>query len=188
MIENYKIDTYSSFKNQELYKSFVITNHYSKSLSRGNRIIFVLKINNELSGISVFSYPTGKGSILECKRFVLWKNAKKNLASWFMSKCLKEIKKQKLCDAILSYADPNFGHTGIMYKASNFKYLGTQKTKGQAIKINGIKKLIHLRIVYQKINNKYTKTAIKMQNLLKLKKAKYVSLPKKHIFLYEFYK
>jgi hypothetical protein len=51
-----------------------------------------------------------------------------NLASWFLSRAIKELRKTTKVRAILSYADTEF-HTGTIYAATNFKYYGTTTPK-----------------------------------------------------------
>lgn len=46
-----------------------------------------------------------------------------NLASWFLSRCIKLLRKETTVKAILSYADSNH-HNGVVYAASNFEYYG----------------------------------------------------------------
>lgn len=163
---------------------FIIKNHYSKSISRGNKYVFCLYVAGKLRGVATFGTPTGKNSPgdLECKRFCLAPKAKKNVASWFMSKCIKTIKKDKLYKNLISYADPEQGHEGTMYKASNFKPIAVKKTNSQAILWNGKKH--HLRAVYQKINGKYTKPGMEVQKALQNKTAKYISIAPKKLFSY----
>ena len=57
----------------------------------------------------------------------------KNTASWFVSKCIKKLKKElgqkkKRVKAILSYADSNY-HNGTVYAAIGFKYYGLSAPK-----------------------------------------------------------
>lgn len=47
----------------------------------------------------------------------------KNIASQFVSKSIKLLKKETKVRAILSYADCDF-HRGVVYQACNFKYFG----------------------------------------------------------------
>lgn len=185
MFNNFKIIKKGSARDNRI-KNFVIRNHYSKSLSRGNKYVFLFLINKQIRGVATFGTPVGKDSPgdLECKRFCLAPNAPKNTASWFMAKCLKQIKQDGKYASIISYADPEQGHEGTIYRASNFHYLGTQKKKGQAIKLKG--KIVHLRVAYQKINGQYTKTALNVQKCLKNKTAKWIYLAPKHIFKYNF--
>ena len=63
----------------------------------------------------------------------------KGLASWFVSRCLKQLKQhyasqkdtpgnKKRCRAVLSYADDEV-HSGVIYAATNFKYYGLSAPK-----------------------------------------------------------
>lgn len=183
MFKNYQIIVKNS-ANDPTIKAFIKRNHYSKSLSRGNKYVFLLMVNNKLRGVAIFGIPTGKNSPadLECKRFCLAPKAPKNAASWFMAKCLKHLKQDGKYSAVVSYSDPEQNHTGTIYKASNYMYLGEQKKKGQAIRFMG--KNVHLRAANQKINGQYTKTAQTVQNALQNGTASYISLAKKHIYKY----
>ena len=67
----------------------------------------------------------GEGT-LELKRFVMT-DGPANRCSWFLGMCLRYMKKNNLCERIISYADPEQGHEGTIYKASNFKSLGVQR-------------------------------------------------------------
>jgi len=50
----------------------------------------------------------------------------RNTESWFISRCLKELKKIKpKIWAVLSFADKTEGHEGIIYKATNAYRLGS---------------------------------------------------------------
>jgi hypothetical protein len=52
-----------------------------------------------------------------------------NIASWFVSRCIKELRSRQKVRAILSYADSRF-HKGTVYKALGFIYCGlTDKKK-----------------------------------------------------------
>ena len=51
-----------------------------------------------------------------------------NLSSWFVSRTIKLLRKAHDVRSILSYAD-NDHHSGIVYKACNFKYYGLTARK-----------------------------------------------------------
>lgn len=172
--------------NKNLYGNFVKRFHYSKSLARGCSNTYILEDNGKVYGVAMFGMPVGKNSPgdIECKRFVLMRKAPKNVASWFMAKCIKEIKKENKFNQIVSYADSEQGHSGIMYKASNYNYLGLQKKKGQEIRFKSGEKL-HLRAAYQKLNGEYTDTAKRAMSALRTGEAKYYNLKPKHIFVYK---
>jgi hypothetical protein len=51
-----------------------------------------------------------------------------NITSWFVSRCIKKFRKDTKVKAILSYADSSH-HSGIIYRATNFKYYSTTESK-----------------------------------------------------------
>jgi hypothetical protein len=51
-----------------------------------------------------------------------------NITSWFVSRCIKKFRKDTKVKAILSYADSSH-HSGIIYRATNFKYYGMSESK-----------------------------------------------------------
>ena len=51
-----------------------------------------------------------------------------NITSWFVSRCIRRFRKDANVSAILSYADAS-KHTGIIYRACNFKYYGMTDPK-----------------------------------------------------------
>ena len=54
--------------------------------------------------------------------------SEKNLATWFVSRCLRRLRQRTMVRAVLSYADADF-HKGTIYKASNFEYYGLTDPK-----------------------------------------------------------
>lgn len=187
MFINYEIKLYNGFCESEEIKKFVIKNHYLKSLARGCKFVCALYIDSKLYGVAGFGtpvdqrcqakYSNGFGKVLELKRFVLKRKAEKNAASWFMAKCINDLKKNKEIESILSYADPKEGYKGTIYKASNFEYLGVQIAASKAVYYKG--KYYHTRNAYQD-----SKIGQEIQKKLISKKLKAKELPKKHIFLY----
>jgi hypothetical protein len=51
-----------------------------------------------------------------------------NITSWFVSRCIRKFRKDTKVKAILSYADSSH-HSGIIYRATNFKYYGLSAPK-----------------------------------------------------------
>ena len=51
-----------------------------------------------------------------------------NITSWFVSRCIKQLRKDTKVRAIISYADSDF-HGGTIYRACNFKYCGLTNAK-----------------------------------------------------------
>ena len=51
-----------------------------------------------------------------------------NITSWFVSRAIKQLRKDTEVKAIISYADSDF-HSGTIYRACNFKYAGLTDPK-----------------------------------------------------------
>lgn len=64
------------------------------------------------------------GKTIEIRRMACLDEAPKNSESRFLSRICWYVKKHNLADTIVSYADKSVGHTGTIYKAANFKYVG----------------------------------------------------------------
>jgi len=114
--------------------------------------------NNEIVGAISFGIPNAgnikglytkdtQGEYLELTRLALSEVCPKNSESRVIGITLRLLHKMlPTLKGIISYADTAQNHTGIIYKASNFKYLGltAQKTdlfvNGKAVgKLKGVK-------------------------------------------------
>ena len=51
-----------------------------------------------------------------------------NITSWFVSRAIRQLRKDTEVKAIISYADSDF-HSGTIYRACNFKYAGLTDSK-----------------------------------------------------------
>lgn len=126
-----------NWKNQEA-QDMVLNKHYAQrkpSIS----YLFGLYNNNVLVGICSFGKPASNSlcvgvcgkehsnRVYELNRLYIEPNQPKNTASWFVSKCLKELKKDRLI--IVSYSDTGMNHYGYIYQATNFLYTGSTKER-----------------------------------------------------------
>ena len=68
--------------------------------------------------------------VYELSRLVMNDGHVKNLSSFFVSRCLKLIPQPNV---IVSYADPNNGHNGYIYQATNFIYCGLAEPKNKSM-------------------------------------------------------
>lgn len=89
----------------------------------------------QLVGVCVYTLPAGPTAgksycpeapekVLELRRLACIDDTPKNAESFFVSKTLKWLKKNTDYKIVISYADPEQGHTGVIYKASNFTLVG----------------------------------------------------------------
>jgi len=108
--------------------------HYIKSKRLPIVKSYGLYLNDSLMGVCVFGHSASVGATnilngkgLELIRFCLVNNLKKNTASFFMSKCLKLLNKDKPeLSGVISFADTSI-HLGTIYKATNWEGVGTSK-------------------------------------------------------------
>jgi hypothetical protein len=61
-----------------------------------------------------------------------------NITSWFVSKTVRQLRKDTEVKAIISYADSDF-HNGTIYRACNFKYYGLTDAKKDFYYADGTK-------------------------------------------------
>lgn len=108
--------------------------HYLANAERGG-IYYGAYLGSELVAAAIFSplirqnigqmFNLKNNEIVELSRFCIHPSyQKKNLGSWFISRCIKGLKALKNYKLIISYADRTHNHDGALYKASNFELHG----------------------------------------------------------------
>lgn len=130
--------------------------HYAKSVPVNTFGYSVFNDNTEWCGVVLFGsgannnlasqYRLNQGNVLELVRVAL--NGKQESTSKALSLSLKILKKAvPLCKLIISYADKDQEHTGIIYQATNWFYVGTsmQNTTDSSWIVN--RKRYHGRII-----------------------------------------
>jgi hypothetical protein len=116
-------------------RDFIEQHHYSHNIN-GVKVSYCFKVLHEgvLVGAVLFGsmsttawkkFSDNESKVLELRRLVLLDNLGRNSESRVIGFTLRWLKKNDpTIEIIVSYADPNHNHTGIIYKASNFQYLG----------------------------------------------------------------
>jgi hypothetical protein len=87
-------------------------------------------------------YPEAPDKVLELRRLCLIDETPKNAESFFVSRSIKWLRQNTDWEFILSYADMEQGHSGVIYRASNFEYLGVTGA-GKTLEVDG--KKFHIR-------------------------------------------
>lgn len=139
-----------------------------------------------LRGVAIYGKPMGRNcdqEALELRRFCLVDDTPRNTESFFLGWTLRWLRKRTNIKTILTFADPNHGHQGTIYKASNFIYDGLEDNWNPRIVQYG-EKQIHLRQFYHKKDGQYTKDAIKLQRLVATGKAKIIKQERKIRYIY----
>ena len=89
--------------------------------------------------------PINPSRCMELRRLVCIDDTPKNTESYFIGQTFKWLKKNTDMEVIVSFADEEEGHTGVIYKATNFDYLGTT-SPGKVLMVDG--KKFHSRSLY----------------------------------------
>ena len=122
-------------KSKDAYP-FILNIHYAKRLPSIS-FAYGLFEDDNLIGICTYGQPASpylcqgilgiehKSKVLELNRLCLLYN-RKNEASFLVSNSLKLLPRPKV---IVSYADSNQNHIGVVYQACNFLFTGTTKPR-----------------------------------------------------------
>lgn len=141
--EEYSIREVSKSECKEILEKY----HYLSKISRGfkSKFNYGLFRNGKMVGTCIFTgFPVPellKGmyglprdqqdGFFELSRLCLdpsVQGSEHNIASWFVSRSIKSLRRETKVRSILSYADNDF-HSGTVYAALNFKYYGLSSPK-----------------------------------------------------------
>lgn len=117
---------------------FIETWHYSKSINGCiSDYCFKLMDGDNLIGAMFFGRMAMSGQwrrfgekeqdVIELRRLCCIDSTLKNTESYFIGKALRWLKLNTKIKIVVSYADAEHGHTGVIYKASNFSLDGKRK-------------------------------------------------------------
>ena len=169
---------------------FVTKYHYSGKLGNSS-IKYGVYLNDVLLAICIFGAITRKESatrlgykyneILELTRFCIHPQyQKRNLASWFISRCIKKLKSEyKQYKCLISFADTTFNHNGGIYKASNWEFDGEVNPSYWYVDKDGSR--IHKKTLWNQARDYHT-TEVEFAKMFK-----YTKVPgkKKYRYLYK---
>ena len=190
-VKNFKI----SLCSRDDITGFVEYWHYSKNI---NGVIsdycFKLTDNGVVIGAAIFGrlamanqwkrFSENEVDVIELRRLCCVQKTPKNTESFFIGAMLRWLKKNTGLKKVVSYADIEQNHFGIIYKASNFECLGKQAgakvivwndkkyhDKSIRTKHNGVLKpfSIELKKALDSGNAVYQHTAGKVAYVYKLK-------------------
>ena len=151
-------------------KDFILNVHYARRMPP-IEVAFGLYIENTLRGVCTFSTPASRFDLTpepyELNRLVVSRGLPKNTLSKFLSRCLKQFPKQQAI--IVSYADPNNGHNGYIYQATNWIYNGLTSARNRFF-INDVE--LHERTVFDKFGTTSIKSLKEKGYKVKVEKTK----------------
>lgn len=187
-VRNYRVELCT----RKDIKEFIERWHYSKSIN-GLRIDFCFRLMNgdTMIGAMIYGkmamancwkkYAELEVDVIELRRLCCIDDTPKNTESYFIGKTLKWLRKNTSIKRVVSYADPSFGHTGVIYKASNFQHIG-YTSKGRVIKYGD--KRYHDKCIRANNNGNLKPFALEIREALKNGEASYISTKPKVIYLY----
>ena len=193
MVKNFKIKPVET----KVIKELIETLHYSHSIN-GLKLsyCFGLYDDDKLIGGIIYGglamrnaykkYVEKEEDIIELRRLVCIDDTPRNTESYFIGRTLRWLKQNTEIKKVVSYADSYYGHSGIIYKASNFKLIG-KTTAGKMIKYNN--KLYHDKTIRTTYTNKNGEKKLKpfaerIKNALINNEAEFITTGTKNIYLY----
>ena len=175
-------------------RDYIEKHHYSHNVN-GVKITqcFKAEYNSKIIGGIIFGqlsttawrrFGNSEKEVLELRRLVLSDDVGKNGESRFIGYTLRWLKKNlREVKIIVSYADPYYGHTGIIYKASNFKLFG-MSAKDKAFKDLDTGKIHHSRSLRTKYKGRYKPFVLKLREKKESGRLVPVDLPQKYCYIY----
>lgn len=174
----------------KVVSGFIAKHHYSHNVN-GLTVTncFALYRGKDLIGAMLFGTPGmpdienkwGDGrKMVELRRLVCIDNTPKNTESRFISLAIKWLRDNTDIERIISYADKTFGHTGVIYQASNFRLVG-ESTPGRVISFKG--KTYHDKAIRTTYKGKPKPYALKLKQALDEGEAVYQETKGKNIYL-----
>jgi hypothetical protein len=160
-------------------KPFILDIHYAKRMPSITYAYGLFNCENKLIGCVTYGSPASprvcdgiagkeyKDLVIELNRLVL-KNNEKNEASILISSSLKLLPKPRI---VISYADTSQNHTGFVYQATNFDYVGLSAKRTDRVFIDGTKQKHGRHVISTDVEN------IKERTVL-------VERPRKHRYVY----
>ena len=127
--------------------------------------------------------PINPDKCFELRRLVCIDDTPKNTESYFIGQTFKWLKQNTDIEVIVSFADEEEGHTGVIYKATNFNYLGTT-SPGRVLMVDG--KKYHSRSLNQ--DKRPYGRELKRRFEAGDKNIFYINTKCKHIYTYYFNK
>ena len=174
-------------------KQFIEKWHYSKSINGiMSSYCFKLMNNNEIIGAMIFGklgmanawkkYAENAEDVIELRRLCCIDDTPKNTESFFIGACLRWLKKNTNIKIVVSYADPEYGHSGIIYQASNFTMIG-KTSPGKVIFWND--KKYHDKAIRTKYKGELKPFARRLKNAIESGDARYEKTNGKNIYIFK---
>lgn len=174
-------------------KGFIEEWHYSESINGlKSNYCFKLLEGDKIVGAMIYGqmamantwkkYGESEKDVLELRRLCCIDDTPKNTESYFIGATLRWLKNNTDVKTVISYADPEYNHSGTIYKASNFELIG-KSAAGRVIIWEGRK--YHDKTIRTKYKGELKPFALKVKQALESGEAHYHKTKGKNIFKYQ---
>lgn len=173
--------------------NFIEKNHYSGSIN-GCMATYCFKLEHDgrVIGAAFFGrmamanqykrFASVESDVIELRRLCCIDDTPRNTESFFIGRMLRWLQLNTEIKTVVSYADAEYGHSGTIYKASNFKYLG-KRPGAKVIMWNG--KKYHDKAIRTKYKGELKPFAVRLKMALVTGDATYIMTAGKHTFVYD---
>jgi len=173
--------------------NFIETWHYSKSINGciADYCYALFDTHGAMKGAMFYGkmamanqwkrFSSDSSQVIELRRLCCVDDTPRNAESFFIGKSLRLLRKDWGGKIVVSYADKEYGHSGIIYKASNFKQL--EDVKGAKVIYYGEKKF-HDKTIRTTYKGKLKPFAKRLKLLLETGDAFYKQTAGKHTYVY----
>lgn len=159
-----------------------LMSNYCFKLTDGETIIGAMIYGQMAMANAWKKYGDTRGDVIELRRLACIDDTPTNTESYFIGKTLKWLIRNTSIETVVSYADPEYGHQGIIYQASNFKLIG-KSAKGRVIIYDG--KKYHDKAIRAKYKGKLKPFAKRLAEHLTAGEAYYKPTEGKNIYIYD---
>lgn len=173
-------------------KGFIETHHYSHNINGvKSTFCFELTHGKNIVGAMLLGEPATRGvsehygkkeKVIEIRRLVCIDDTPKNTESFFIGFVMRWLRKNTNYEIVLSYSDLEYGHEGIIYKASNFRFVGTIPG---AVKILWRGKLYHDRSMRVKYKGQFKPFAQKLRDAYNSGQTQNITTKGKNVWVYK---
>ena len=173
--------------------AFIETNHYSGSINGciadycfalydGDTMIGAMFYGRMAMAGQYRRFAKEEGDVVELRRLCCVDDTPKNTESFFIGNTLRWLKKNTAHRVVVSYADAEYGHSGTIYKASNFLLEG-RRAGARVIMYNG--KKYHDKTIRTVYRGKLKPFAARIKAALETGEAVYVKTAGKFCYTYK---
>lgn len=175
-----------------MIEPFIRMHHYSGGINGCiSDYCFALYDGSEMIGAMFYGrmamagqwkrFADREGDVIELRRLCCIDDTPKNTESFFIGSTLRWLKKCTDHKIVVSYADAEHGHTGVIYRASNFVFEG-KRAGAKVILFNG--KTYHDKTIRTKYKGELKPFAKKIKSALETGDAIYKKTAGKFCYTY----